>query len=295
MSSSSSGENRSFDHVFATYQAKNGEQVFNLLSQGIVTKDGKPGPNFYKAEQHAAADPAADSFLLAPAKSSFPNNHLPAPLVGGPKDSYVTGNSLSLAMTSENGLPDDYYPYPRQRRHRPDLEDARHPHLGCERFAARPLSVDQRHHVHLQLLRGQPRASFLPDVAAARLRGRTHHAGTAVRLRRKPVLLGRDHGRGRHQRPRTSGDLQHRVLADGDDHRRRLHLAGLLQCAARRRAVFQESRRQLCDERQLSPVRQRRDRRESHHAGSRRHDLVQRRQGPFNDAAAQGRGRRRHP
>ena len=105
------GENRSFDHVFATYRAKNGEQVFNLLSQGIVNNDGKPGPNFYKAEQHAAADPAADSFLLAPAKSSFPNNHLPAPLVGGPKDSYVAGDSLSLAKSSENGLPDDYYPY----------------------------------------------------------------------------------------------------------------------------------------------------------------------------------------
>jgi phospholipase C len=103
------GENRSFDHVFATYEPKNGEQVFNLLSQGIVHKNGTPGPNFYKAEQRAAADPTADSFLLAPAKSAFPNNHLPAPLVGGPKDSYVKGDSLSLAKTSENGLPDDYY------------------------------------------------------------------------------------------------------------------------------------------------------------------------------------------
>jgi phospholipase C len=104
------GENRSFDHVFATYQSKNGEQVFNLLSQGIVNKDGTPGPNFYKAEQRAAADPTADKFLLAPAKSAFPNNALPAPLVGGPKDSYVTGDSLALAKTSENGLAEEYYP-----------------------------------------------------------------------------------------------------------------------------------------------------------------------------------------
>ena len=30
------GENRSFDHVFATYQPKHGETVNNLLSEGIV-------------------------------------------------------------------------------------------------------------------------------------------------------------------------------------------------------------------------------------------------------------------
>src|SRR5579875_1192348 len=40
------GENRTFDHVFATYQPKPGESVRNLLSQGIVLNDGTPGPNF---------------------------------------------------------------------------------------------------------------------------------------------------------------------------------------------------------------------------------------------------------
>src|SRR3984957_90853 len=105
------GENRSFDHVFATYEPKNGEKVWNLLSEGIVYRNGKPGPNFYKAEQQAAADPTADSFLLSPPKSSFPNGVLPAPLVGGPKDSYVTGDSLTLAKQSENGLDASYYKY----------------------------------------------------------------------------------------------------------------------------------------------------------------------------------------
>jgi len=111
------GENRSFDHVFATYEPKNGEHVWNLLSEGIVKNDGAPGPNFYKAEQHAAADPTADAFLLSPPKTSFKNNVLPAPLVGGPtlggkpSQSYVAGNSLSLAQASENGLPADYYQY----------------------------------------------------------------------------------------------------------------------------------------------------------------------------------------
>ena len=50
------GENRSFDHVFATYKPKDGEKVLNLLSEGIINADGTPGPNFYKAEQRAAVD-----------------------------------------------------------------------------------------------------------------------------------------------------------------------------------------------------------------------------------------------
>src|ERR1700740_2618552 len=40
------GENRSFDHVFATYKPRPGQSVFNLLSQGIINEDGSPGPNF---------------------------------------------------------------------------------------------------------------------------------------------------------------------------------------------------------------------------------------------------------
>ncbi len=46
------GENRSFDHIFATYVPNHrGERVLNLLSEGIVNADGSPGPNFAKAHQ----------------------------------------------------------------------------------------------------------------------------------------------------------------------------------------------------------------------------------------------------
>src|ERR1700677_3741398 len=58
------GENRSFDHVFATYVPKPGQQVLNLLSEGIVNANGTPGRNFQKAEQKAAVDQAPDAFLL---------------------------------------------------------------------------------------------------------------------------------------------------------------------------------------------------------------------------------------
>ena len=104
------GENRSFDHVFAAYVPKHGQTVHNLLSEGIIKADGTPGPNFSKAAQSAAVDQAPDAFLLNPDKVSFPSNTLPAPLVGGPTDSYVTGDSLTLAQQSENGLASSYYP-----------------------------------------------------------------------------------------------------------------------------------------------------------------------------------------
>src|SRR5271170_5910460 len=103
------GENRTFDHVFATYKPKNGEAVWNLLSEGIVTDSGAPGPNFKKARQLAAQDSGSDPFLLNPKKMEFPHDHLPAPLAGGPTKPDFS--SLADAKASENGLPDDYYPY----------------------------------------------------------------------------------------------------------------------------------------------------------------------------------------
>src|SRR5579862_9945869 len=105
------GENRSFDHVFATYVPKKGQSVWNLLSEGIVNADGTPGPNFNFALQQQATDQAPSTFLLAPAKTPFPGNLLPAPLVGGPHSaqSYIPNNSLTVAHQSENGLPPNYY------------------------------------------------------------------------------------------------------------------------------------------------------------------------------------------
>jgi phospholipase C len=60
------GENRSFDHVYATYTPKAGETVNNLLSEGIVKANGKPGPNFYKATQYSAT--VKNTYSIAPDK-----------------------------------------------------------------------------------------------------------------------------------------------------------------------------------------------------------------------------------
>ena len=122
------GENRSFDHVFATYVPNRpGEKVFNLLSQGIIKLDGNknaiPGPNFEKAHQLSAQDVGgADAFLLSPPKQKFTNDQLPAPLVGGPRVSFIPNQcgsapitsceaSLALAQQSESGLDPDYYQF----------------------------------------------------------------------------------------------------------------------------------------------------------------------------------------
>jgi phospholipase C len=109
------GENRSYDHVFATYVPKGGQTTMNLLSEGIVKADGTPGPNFDKAHQRAAVDlgekRGGDPFLMSPPKLDFGGDVLPAPLVGGAKDSYIPNDSISLAEASENGLPADYYQF----------------------------------------------------------------------------------------------------------------------------------------------------------------------------------------
>jgi phospholipase C len=109
------GENRSYDHVFATYVPKSGQTTMNLLSEGIVKADGTPGPNFDQAHQRAAVDlgekRGGDPFLLSPPKLDFGGDVLPAPLVGGAKDSYIPNDSISLAEASENGLPADYYQF----------------------------------------------------------------------------------------------------------------------------------------------------------------------------------------
>ena len=45
------GENRSFDHLFATYRPRHKhEQVLNLLSEGIINADGSPGRNFAQGQ-----------------------------------------------------------------------------------------------------------------------------------------------------------------------------------------------------------------------------------------------------
>jgi phospholipase C len=59
------GENRSFDHLFATYVPHGPDSVRNLLSEGIVNADGTPGPNFYQAAQFQAIAPFRTKYYVS--------------------------------------------------------------------------------------------------------------------------------------------------------------------------------------------------------------------------------------
>ncbi len=106
------GENRTFDHLFATYKPKHGESVDNLLSKGIVNEDGTPGPNYTPAAQFAADATDSNEFQLSPRKKTL-YSKLPAPLNGGPTDVCKDNGICTLgdATSSENGLDPDYYQF----------------------------------------------------------------------------------------------------------------------------------------------------------------------------------------
>ncbi|HEV3424037.1 MAG TPA: alkaline phosphatase family protein [Paraburkholderia sp.] len=75
------GENRTFDHVFGAYKPRRGESVSNLLSKGIITDEGAPGPNFGLAAQYTASATNPSRFEPSPG-SKQPYSVLPAPNTG---------------------------------------------------------------------------------------------------------------------------------------------------------------------------------------------------------------------
>jgi len=59
------GENRTFDHVFATYVPRGRDSVQNLLSEGIIRADGSPGWNFSKAAQFQPVPPFKTEYFIS--------------------------------------------------------------------------------------------------------------------------------------------------------------------------------------------------------------------------------------
>src|SRR5271167_2317711 len=98
------GENRSFDHLFATYKpVKSGETVLNLLSEGIVKADGTPGSNYTKFPQLQTLNTV--TYQISPSvKTKYTT--LPAPFA--PSCGVLNGDSpfsnIEDATTYENGL-----------------------------------------------------------------------------------------------------------------------------------------------------------------------------------------------
>jgi phospholipase C len=59
------GENRSFDHLFATYVSPSGEHVRNLLSEQIINSDGTPGRYFDQSAQFQATPPFKTKYFIS--------------------------------------------------------------------------------------------------------------------------------------------------------------------------------------------------------------------------------------
>ena len=74
------GENRTFDHLFATYKPKHRESVKNLLSEGIINADGTPGPHFKRAQQFQAIAPFKTKYYISlDSDDKAPYETLPEP------------------------------------------------------------------------------------------------------------------------------------------------------------------------------------------------------------------------
>ncbi len=152
------GENRSFDHVFATYVPKSGETVDNLLSKGIVTLDANkravPGPAFRAGASARRA--RRGRHRCVPAESA--EGGISAQRAAGaarrrPEDLPTFRTSAPRARRSRNcaGEPEArdairIGPARRclrrsaDRRHRTDEQDARRAHHRREQLAGRTLS-----------------------------------------------------------------------------------------------------------------------------------------------------------
>jgi phospholipase C len=92
------GENRSFDHLFATYQPRDGQSVANLLSKGIVRANGSPGPNFSAAAQFTAG-PQPSYYIGLAGVQKMAYSVLPdATLNGAPAVASTTAPPFTLPL-----------------------------------------------------------------------------------------------------------------------------------------------------------------------------------------------------
>jgi phospholipase C len=106
------GENRTFDHLFATYVPTSGDSVKNLLSEGIIKADGTPGKNFGKAAQFQAIAPFKTKYYISlNANDKAPYSTLPEPTLNfspspatGEPPPFPAGTPISLLGQIEPSL-----------------------------------------------------------------------------------------------------------------------------------------------------------------------------------------------
>jgi phospholipase C len=104
------GENRTFDHVFATYVPRSDDSISNLLSKGIINVDGTPGNHFGKAAQFQALAPFKTKYFISLNKDEkAPYQTLPQPTLNfaPTKTIFPPGTPLSFLGAIEPSLDAD--------------------------------------------------------------------------------------------------------------------------------------------------------------------------------------------
>src|SRR5262249_19225498 len=111
------GENRTFDHIFATYRPKHDQSVANLLSKGIILPNGAAGPNFAQSRQFVINQPYPSVFFIdafATAGKTVYQQSPGTPLFPTPNTAYIPsapgGLDQGQAPFSASAVPDSELP-----------------------------------------------------------------------------------------------------------------------------------------------------------------------------------------
>jgi phospholipase C len=136
------GENRTFDHIFATYQPKHGQSVANLLSKGIIHKSGIPGPHFIQSLQYQINQPYPTKYFIDAfaTKGKSPYQQSPGtPPFPVPNTAYVPtvpgGLSQSQAPFDPFQVPDEELPIIEPSLETSDLDSLRTGASGLPMFS----------------------------------------------------------------------------------------------------------------------------------------------------------------
>src|ERR1700733_1015614 len=199
------GENRTFDHLFATYKSPSGEPVKNLLSEGIINADGTPGKHFGRAAQFQAIAPFKTQYYIhlnnnekAP-YTTLPEpslNFSPSPVTGEPppfpvadlpflgaiEPSLETAD-LVLLTTGASGAEQTAEFF------NPVTDQILDADTRVANFNALPNWQSDSHwkHAALRLLHRRHHAPALRDVATVRLRHTQRDLRQSVGLLERPL------------------------------------------------------------------------------------------------------------
>ena len=223
------GENRSFDHVYATYVPQGGQAVLNLLSEGIVQADGSPGPNFAAARQFTTS--AHKHYFIGVARARKDAvQHAPAAdlrrraertkrdVAAVPQQfSAPAGGDRTILGAGRSPAAHD-----RSNGRCRDERGSRYPDHELRRIAQWSIPVD-RSKASLRFLHWRHGASVLSDVAAIGLPHPERHRRQSDRMSQRSLSLCRDH------------------LCRATGGRRRRDLNGILQYANRRCPAAQKA------------------------------------------------------